>query len=205
MTLELPVMRDIVGRIDALNELIGDLIVFARPRAPRLARLELRPLLDEAASTLRRDPIGRTLAIEVEGPNLVVDADVDLIRAAVLNLLINAAQALDGNGRITVAVSQQGQASTVEIRDTGPGIPTDLREQIFEPFVTTKARGGGLGLPIARRTAELHGGSLKLVSRPGEGTVMRLTLPLRRDAPTASGAAPSAIHPHVERADTAQD
>ena len=203
--LELPVMRDIVGRIDALNELIGDLLVFARPRAPRLARLELRPLLDEAVSTLRRDPIGATLAIEVEGPNLVVDADVDLIRAAVLNLLINAAQALDGNGRITVAVSQQGQASTVEIRDTGPGIPTDLREQVFEPFVTTKARGGGLGLPIARRTAELHGGSLKLVSRPGEGTVMRLTLPLRRDAPTASGAAPSAIRPHVERADMAQD
>ena len=122
-----------------------------------------------------------------------------------LNLLINAAQALDGNGRITVAVSQQGQASTVEIRDTGPGIPADLREQVFEPFVTTKARGGGLGLPIARRTAELHGGSLKLVSRPGEGTVMRLTLPLRHDAPAASGAAPSEIRPHVERADMAQD
>jgi signal transduction histidine kinase len=65
----------------------------------------------------------------------------------------------------------------VEVRDTGPGIPSDIREQIFEPFFTTKARGGGLGLPIAQRTAELHGGSLSMHCPPDGGTVFTLTLP----------------------------
>jgi PAS domain S-box-containing protein len=202
---ELQVMRDIVGRIDALNELIGDLLVFARPRAPRLARLGLRPLLAEAVSTLRRDPLGAKLAIDIEGPDLVVDADAELLRATVLNLLINAAQALDGHGRITVVTASEARTATIEVRDTGPGIPSELREQAFEPFVTTKARGGGLGLPIARRTAELHGGSLMLVSPPGAGTVMRLILPLPPQARPASGAAPPEIGTHGERADTARD
>jgi signal transduction histidine kinase len=65
------------------------------------------------------------------------------------------------------------------IADTGPGIPADIREQVFEPFFTTKARGGGLGLPIAKRTAELHGGSLTIDCPAGGGTVVRVTLPIR--------------------------
>lgn len=202
---EVQVMRDIVGRIDALNELIGDLLVFARPRAPRLRRLELRPLLEEAVATLRRDPLAAKLAIDIVGQDVVVDADAELIRATVLNLLINAAQAIDGAGGITLSLSQQAAAAVLEIRDNGPGIPRDMRERIFEPFVTTKARGGGLGLPIARRTAELHGGSLTLVSPPGPGTVMRLTLPLRPPPPTASVPASADVGTHVERAGMAQE
>ncbi len=197
-------MRDIVSRVDALNELIGDLLVFARPRPPRLARLELRPLLEEAVAMLRRDPTCAPIAVEVEGPSVAVEADAELIRAAALNLLINAAQALDGGGRITVAVSREGETAVVEIRDTGPGIPHHLREQVFEPFVTTKARGGGLGLPIARRTAELHGGSLALVSPPGAGTVMRLTLPAGGEARPRSDDSPRDVGSHVEGAGVAQ-
>jgi signal transduction histidine kinase len=102
-------------------------------------------------------------------------------------------------------MSQRGQTAIVEIRDTGPGIPDNLREQVFEPFFTTKARGGGLGLPIARRTAELHGGSLTLVSHPGGGTLMRLSLPLRPDSRAASGAASPQVGAHVERAGMAQE
>ena len=176
---EQQVMRDIVGRIDALNELIGDLLVFARPRPPRLARVDLRRLLEEAVSMLRRDPIGATIGVSIEGAELSLDADAELIRATVLNLLINAAQALEGSGRITIALARQGDSVAIDIRDNGPGIPEDMREQVFEPFVTTKARGGGLGLPIARRTAELHGGALTLLSPPDGGTVMRLTLPMQ--------------------------
>jgi PAS domain S-box-containing protein len=202
---ELQVMRDIVGRIDALNELIGDLLVFARPRPPRVRPLELRPLLDEAIATLRRDPVAAKLAIDIDAQDVVVSADAELIRATVLNLLINAAQALDGSGRITVALSQRGGEAIVEVRDTGPGIPRDMRERVFEPFVTTKARGGGLGLPIARRTAELHGGSLTLVSPPGPGTVMRLALPLRPPAAEASVAPSADVGAHVERAGMAQE
>ena len=202
---ELQVMRDIVGRIDALNELIGDLLVFARPRPPRVRPLELRPRLDEAIATLRRDPVAAKLAIDLDAQDVVVSADAELIRATVLNLLINAAQALDGSGRITVALSHRGGEAVVEVRDTGPGIPRDMRERVFEPFVTTKARGGGLGLPVARRTAELHGGSLTLVSPPGPGTVMRLALPLRPLAAEASVAPSADVGAHVERAGMAQE
>ena len=191
---EQQVMRDIVGRIDALNELIGDLLVFARPRPPRLARVDLRYLVEEAISMLRRDPLGATIGVTTEAAEVTIDADAELIRATVLNLLINAAQALDGAGRITIAVSRHGDSAVIDIRDNGPGVPPAMREEVFEPFVTTKARGGGLGLPIARRTAELHGGSLTLVNPPDGGTLMRLTLPIQPARQETDAGLESSVH-----------
>jgi PAS domain S-box-containing protein len=176
---ELPVMRDVVARIDALGDLINDLMVFARPRPPHPATFELRPLLLEAIALLRRDPANASLEVTIDGPDVTLTADADLIRATVLNLLLNAAQAMGGHGRIAVAIEPRDQRCTVEIRDSGPGISAEIREQVFEPFFTTKARGGGLGLPIARRTAELHGGSLTLACPETGGTVFTLIVPLR--------------------------
>src|ERR1044071_3597446 len=90
------VMPDIVSRVDSPNELIGDLITFARPRPPRLAEVNLRHLVDEAVAMLRRDPAAPSLEVSVEGDAGVVTADADLVRATVLNLLLNAAQAMNG-------------------------------------------------------------------------------------------------------------
>jgi PAS domain S-box-containing protein len=191
---ELPVMRDIVARVDALNELIGDLMVYARPRAPRLAAVPLALLLGEAVEMLRRDPLGAALDVEVEAGEIQVTVDAELVRAAVLNVLINAAQAMGGRGRLTITGKQEQTAAAVEVHDSGPGIPEGIRDDVFEPFFTTKSRGGGLGLPIARRTAELHGGTLTLSCPPDGGTIMRLTLPLRPAAtelPSAPAAGPS--------------
>ncbi len=159
---ELPVMRDIVARIDSLSDLINDVMVYARPRPPRLTVVELRSIVNDAISIVRRDPIGQGIEIVVEGDEVSATADGELVRATVLNLLLNAAQAMGGHGRIDVLVSRRDGAVTIEVRDTGPGIPAAIRDQVFEPFFTTKNHGGGLGLPIARRTAELHGGSLTL-------------------------------------------
>ena len=181
---ELPVMRDIVGRIDSLSELINDLMLYARPRAPRLSHVELRPLIADAVTIVRRDPAAQSIEIVVEGEDVSASADDELIRATILNLLINAAQAMAGHGRIVVTARKSGDFATIEVRDTGPGIPQEIRNQVFDPFFTTKARGGGLGLPIARRTAELHGGSLVLECPEGGGTVVTMKLPLR-SAPTA--------------------
>ena len=108
---------------------------------------------------------------------MTLTGDPTLIRAAVLNLMLNAAQAMDGHGRIVVTIARHGDRCTVEIRDTGPGVPVELHDRVFEPFFTTKARGGGLGLPIARRTAELHGGTLNLAERAGGGAIFTLALP----------------------------
>jgi signal transduction histidine kinase len=173
-------MRDIVARIDALSDLINDLMIFARPRPPRLAAVDLRPVLADAITMVRRDPAAQGVDISVEGPDIALTGDAELLRALFLNLLLNAAQAMTGQGgRIAVRLTRQGETAIVEVRDTGPGIAPEIRDQIFEPFFTTKARGGGLGLPIARRTAELHAGSLTVSCPPEGGTLMAVRLPIR--------------------------
>ena len=123
-----------------------------------------------------------------------VAADGELVRTTNLNLLLNAAQAMAGDGHITVTTHRQEGMAVVQIRDTGPGIPDDIRGQIFEPFFTTKARGGGLGLPIARRTAELHGGSLTLECPATGGTVVTMSLPLRPSAAALEASTAQAQH-----------
>ncbi|MBA3949285.1 MAG: PAS domain S-box protein, partial [Acidobacteria bacterium] len=169
---EAPVMRDIVSRVDSLGDLINDLLLFAKPTPPRVSTLSLRPLLEQATEIARRDPAGAGMEISVEGPDATIDGDTELIKGLFLNLLLNSAQAMLGRGRIDVAVAEMSHGVRVSVRDHGPGIPEHLKHEIFEPFVTTKTRGGGLGLAIARRTAELHGGSLVLGSPEGGGTEM---------------------------------
>ena len=179
---EAVVMRDIVARIDALNELIQDLMMFARPRPPRLAKVNLRHVIDEAIVMLRRDPVGSSLEIAIEGEPGDINGDADLIRATVLNLLLNAAQAMSGEGQVRVTAAVGDGNWTVEIADNGPGVPIEIREQILEPFFTTKARGGGLGLPTAKRVVELHGGGLVLAFPPTGGTSVTITAPVKPSA-----------------------
>jgi PAS domain S-box-containing protein len=182
---ETPVMRDIVTRIDALDDLIQDLMMYARPRPPRLSLVNLRHLIDEAVTMLRRDPAGSALKIRVEGDGGDVTVDPDLVRATILNLLLNATQAMNGKGEVQVAAASRNGNWTIEVRDTGPGIPLEIRDQVLEPFFTTKARGGGLGLPIAKRVAELHGGTLTLAFPPEGGTSVRVEAPTTPPAQTA--------------------
>jgi PAS domain S-box-containing protein len=193
---EMPVMRDIVARIDSLSELINDLMVFARPRPLRLAVVELHAIVADAITIVRRDPAAHGIDMTVQGDDVSVTADGELVRATILNLLLNAAQAMAGDGRIAVTTRRQGEMAVIQIRDTGPGIPDDIRDQIFEPFFTTKARGGGLGLPIARRTAELHGGSLTLDCPPAGGTLVTMYLPTRPSATGIESSAPQAQERH---------
>ena len=194
---DLPVMNDIVARIDSLSELVNDLMVFARPRAPKPVELRLQPLVVEAITMARRDPACAHVQIAVDGGDGAITADPELIRAALLNLLLNAAQAMGEQGTIHVRTLVSTESAVVEVRDNGPGIPAALRERVLEPFFTTKARGGGLGLPIAKRSAELHHGSLTLSCPEGGGTVATLTLPLRAARPAAST--------RTSRSDTAPD
>ncbi|MEQ1575798.1 MAG: ATP-binding protein [Vicinamibacterales bacterium] len=175
---ERPVMADIVSRIDALNDLIEDLLLFARPRPLRVTSLELSTLLRQTVETMRKDPIAAQVAMELSVPPTEMHGDAELLRSAFLNLLLNASQAMNGKGEVRVQARTLDGHTHVEIADTGPGVPDEIREQIFEPFFTTKNRGGGLGLPIAKRTIELHGGSMTLACPPSGGTVVRIELPL---------------------------
>jgi signal transduction histidine kinase len=203
---DLAVMRDVVLRIDALSELINDLMVFARPRALRVGEVSLRPLVEEAVTLVRRDPIAEGVEIVIEGAAAPIMADAEMVRATLLNLLLNAAQAMNGAGRITVTIESRGNTVLVIVRDTGPGIPGEIRGQVLEPFFTTKARGGGLGLPIAKRTAELHGGTLTLECPAEGGTVITLELPRQPEVTrTAAPGSGAAVQDRIFRSDTGPD
>ena len=172
-------MRDIVSRIDALSELINDLMVFARPRPPRLAMIELHTVVADAITIVRRDPANQGVEIAVEGEDVSVAADGELLRATVLNLLLNAAQAMSGHGRIVVRTSRDDGQAIVQMKDTGPGIPPEIREQIFEPFFTTKApgQGTGLGLSVSYGIVTRLGGTIECHSEEGVGTEFVVCLP----------------------------
>jgi PAS domain S-box-containing protein len=187
---EVAVMRDIVSRVDALNDLISDLLLFARPRPPQMGPLSMAAVLRESTELMRRDPVGARVEVVFDGSDVDLIGDGQLMKALFLNLMLNAAQAMSGHGRIELIVTREADSCRVEVRDSGPGIAEGIRTEVFEPFFTTKARGGGLGLPIARRTVELHGGSLSLTCPPAGGTVMTVHLPLH--PPVTPGAPPPA-------------
>jgi len=186
---ELRVLRDIIARVDSLNDLISDVMVFARPRPPQLADVELKRVAADAVTIARRDPSGQELDIRVEGDEATVRADAELVRSTLLNLLLNSGQAMGGRGHVVVRLTRQDGHVLVAVQDDGPGIPEDLRTQVLEPFFTTKARGGGLGLPIAKRTAEIHGGTLRLECPAAGGTIVTLALP---EAQTRASGRPAA-------------
>jgi signal transduction histidine kinase len=175
---EAAVIRGVIARVDSSSDLIDDLMVFARPRQSQLGIIQLRELVRETVVKVRRDFTGVPIEVSFRGSETSVAADAELVRAAIANLLINAIQAMESGGRIEVTVDRQDAMAFVAVRDTGPGIPPAIRSRVFEPFFTTKVRGGGLGLPIARRTADLHGGSLTLDFPPDGGTCVTLRLPV---------------------------
>jgi len=174
---EQAVIGEIVARLDALNAMVQDLLLFARPRTPRHAPVMLGPLVEGAGVLLRRDPEFAGVEVEVRGGQQTIEADSELLQIVFSNLMLNAAQAMDGTGRITVDLSREGDRCRIAIRDTGPGIPPEGRDRIFEPFFTTKHRGTGLGLPTARRVIDMHRGKIEIDGAAGGGTVVKVSLP----------------------------
>ena len=141
------VMDRIVERVDTLNALTEDLLVFARPHAPELAPTRL-------------------------------EADEKMLQDVFLNLFLNAAQAMKGEGTIRVTVRAGTGGVQVDVEDDGPGIPPDARERLFEPFFTTRHRGTGLGLPIVKRDVEAHGGEVTVTCPDEGGTRVTVALPM---------------------------
>jgi signal transduction histidine kinase len=172
-----PVVGDIIDRLDSLNGIVQDLLVFARPRPPRSEPVELRSLIGSTADLLRRDPALLGLSVDISGNGAVVAADAEQLRLVFHNVLMNAAQAMGGLGTISVVIHPSDGAWRVSIADHGPGIAPDVREKMFEPFFTTKHRGTGLGLPIARRIIEAHGGLIEIDTSAKGGTVVHISLP----------------------------
>jgi two-component system sensor kinase FixL len=171
------VVKEIVARIDALNDLMKDLLLFARPPQPRLAPVDPLPLLEIVASLVRQDPGARAIKITVTGASDTIMADSDLLKLVVQNLLLNAVHAIGSEGAVRVTVGPSGGMCRIDVTDNGPGIPPDVREKLFTPFFTTKARGTGLGLSTAKRFVEAQGGTITIDCPPTGGTSVSIELP----------------------------
>jgi two-component system CheB/CheR fusion protein len=172
------IVGDVVARLDALNEIVHDLLVFARPREPKLSPVPLAELLEDTAALVRKDPAHAGVEIAITGHRPTIQADPEQLQTVFLNLLLNAAQASGSTGGVRITIGTVNASCSVSIADQGPGIPEDVRDRIFEPFFTTKHRGTGLGLPTARRVVERHRGSIEVICPPSGGTVVSVTLPL---------------------------
>ena len=172
------IIGDIVTRLDSLNEIVHDLLVFSRPREPRLGPVEVAELLEATAALLRKDPEHSAVEVRIEGARPTIQADAEQLQTVFTNLLLNAAQAAGGSGEVRIDILAKDGLCSVSIVDQGPGIPSDVREKIFEPFFTTKHRGTGLGLPTARRVIERHKGTIEFDCPPGGGTTVTVTLPV---------------------------
>jgi PAS domain S-box-containing protein len=171
------VINDIIARLDALNGVVQDLLIFARPRELRTETVDLRSTIAGTADLLTRDPALRGLHVKISGAEAVVQADREQLQILFHNILVNAAQAMGGAGDVDVTLGPSPEGWTISVADHGPGMAPEVREKAFEAFFTTKHRGTGLGLPTARRIAEAHGGRIDLAESAGGGTVVSIKLP----------------------------
>jgi signal transduction histidine kinase len=171
-----PIVGKVLDQTRSLNRLVSDLLAFARPRNPSITdALDLGPVVEQAMESARSDYPDCELVVQGRA---CASADADMVRQILLNLILNACQAMDGAGRVTVELRDEG----IVVADNGPGIPEALVASIFEPFVTTKVRGTGLGLAISQKLARLMGMQLDLLSPGGEssrggGAEFRLAFP----------------------------
>lgn len=165
------IISEVIARVDTLNDIVQDLLLFARPKLPAPVSVSAAELVRETVSLFKQDPTVAHVAMRVDATDVVMRADPEQLKLVLLNLLINGAQAMQGRGEIGISFHRLAEWHEIRIVDHGPGIPVDVREHLFEPFFTTKHRGTGLGLATARRIIDGHGGTIELECPPGGGTV----------------------------------
>lgn len=164
----------------SLDATVNDLLNFAAERDPVISRVPLRAMVADLQSSLAPQLAAQGIEVSVRIPQpLAVWADRDMLRRAILNIALNALDAMPGGGRLALAAAQQADAVVLEIADTGPGLSADAQRRAFEPFFTTKSTGTGLGLAIVYRTAEAHGGEVTVANLPTGGACFTLRLPHR--------------------------
>lgn len=166
--------------LTSLKATINDLLNFAAERDPQLTTVPVTALLDEVFVSLAPQFAAQSIELETDIPEqLAARADCDMLRRAVLNLLLNALDAMPEGGRIAVRGWSDTDSVSLEVADSGPGLSEESRRRAFEPFYTTKPTGTGLGLAIVYRMAEAHGGSVSVDNPPGGGAAFVIRLPCR--------------------------
>jgi len=172
---------DIIGReIHRLDRVVQTLVDFHRPVELRLSDFDLRRLAEEVVSLASPEAARQGVDVRTNFARepLPVRADADLIKQALLNVVLNGVQSMSGGGLLQIVARRLDGAVTIEVRDQGSGIPPEIRDKIFNLYFTTKRTGSGIGLAMSYRVMQLHNGALDFVTEMGRGTTFRLLLPL---------------------------
>ncbi len=170
------------NELERLQKLLSEILAFAKPETPERRRLDLRAFITETLETVGGMPQMQGRAVRYAGVSgaACVVADSDKLKQVLINLLVNAAEAVTAGETIELSVSEtaDGESVCIETHNGGDPIPGDILTRLTEPFLTTKHLGSGLGLAIVKRIVDSHGGSLKISSSAQEGTRVSVCLPL---------------------------
>jgi signal transduction histidine kinase len=183
---------DVIGNeIHRLDRVVQILVDFTRPRDLRIEEIDLKRLLDDVLVLATPDAEQHGVAIvrDLAPGSLTVKVDLDFMKQAILNVVLNGVQAMPEGGTLTISAHSEEDQVITEIRDTGGGIPPELQEKIFELYFTTKHGGSGIGLAQTYQVMQWHYGSVDFVSVDGHGTTFRLILPLSEPRTDVNGEA----------------
>lgn len=184
------ILRKVERQTFRASRIVNNLLDFARKRSEEREPVDLVPVVEEALDLLgeRRSRRGVALELRLPGEPLTVLGSDGELQQVFTNLALNAIDAMDGGGTLTVEARAVDGLACVWVQDTGPGIPPEEVERIFEPFYSTKAAQGGtgLGLSISHDIVRQHGGGVHVASEPGRGTRFRVEIPLHQDGAEAA-------------------
>ena len=167
--------RAIVDEADKVTVQLNEFINYSRPREVRRTVLALSSVVNEVVHTLGYDIEETRVRIEIKGEPLSIEADEQLLRQALFNLLLNAIQAVDAGGEIQIVTARQNASeAVVEIRDDGPGVPPEQRKEIFKPYFTTQPTGTGLGLTVVQQIVHAHGWEIECLPNEPKGAIFRV-------------------------------
>ncbi len=171
------VTQTVIDQIETLSRIATEFSHFAKMPERKYERVDIDNLLKEAIN-LFREVQGVSFIDQLASPTIKVIADSDQLRGVFINIIRNAIQAIEKAGTITISTIKEGRVCLITISDTGLGIPEEIRSKIFEPNFSTKSEGMGIGLAIARRVIEDHGGKITCQSERGKGTTFEIRLPV---------------------------
>ncbi len=176
------VIKDAKEEALQINRILTELLETARPKPPQFRVSDVCATAEHAVMFARQQAITKRIMIEMDVTGAIppVDHDPNQINQVLLNLLLNAIQAMDKPGTIRVSLETDEDDVLITVADEGKGIPAENLTNIFRPFFTTKGHGTGLGLSLARRTVESHGGSIDVSSEVGKGSQFAIRLPIAR-------------------------